>query len=125
MDDYEPGAECQLTLDMPDEAWQGEIAQAHLSVLETPPDLAGFEVDQLSGKVGDTVEVPLDLPQNFEGMVILSGPDIEEVMYPRYPLGSVEVELSQEGTYSLVLSDEKNGWVDENKDEVVIAASAQ
>lgn len=125
MDDYEPGAECQLTLDMPDEAWQGEIAQAHLSVLETPPDLAGFEVDQLSGKVGDTVEVPLDLPQNFEGMVILSGPDIEEVMYPRYPLGSVEVELSQEGTYSLVLSDEKNGWVDENKDEVVITASAQ
>ena len=125
MDDYEPGTECQLTLDMPDKVWQGEIAQAHLRVLETPPDLAGFEVDQMSGKVGEIVEVPLDLPQNFEGMVILSGPDKEEVMYPRYPLGSVEVELSQEGTYSLVLSDEKNGWVDENKDEVVIAASAQ
>mgnify|MGYP000237806044 FL=1 len=79
----------------------------------------------MSGKVGEIVEVPLDLPQNFEGMVILSGPDKEEVMYPRYPLGSVEVELSQEGTYSLVLSDEKNGWVDENKNEVVITVSAQ
>ncbi len=127
MNDYQAGTTCQLTLDMPNEAWQGKIAQATLSVLENAPDLARFEVaEELNAQVGERLEVPLDLPQNFEGMVVLTDPNGKrQMLYPRYPSGSVEVELKQEGRYFLVLSDEKNGWVDENMREVVIFASIQ
>lgn len=126
MKDYAPGTECQLTLDMPEEAWQGKIAQAKLSVLENAPDLAGFEVEQIEAQVGDKVEVPLDLPRNFEGLVTLTEPNGgKQTLYPRYPLGSVEFEVKREGHYYLILSDEKNGWVDENKDEVLIVVSAE